>query len=196
MIRGGRYAAQGACHSGQDYPIPASNGCFMHERIAWAGIDQDGRMDSGLQNWLGAAGAIIATVLIQLAARLLLVRMLARHNRHRAVEERLTDLWPAAKMSLVTVFVLLFGHLLQVLVWALLYLGLGELGDQANAVYFSLASYTTVGAVDLELSRAHRVLGALEAGVGTLMFAWSAAILVTLVGLQYERVEPTPPARR
>jgi|GEM_PF-1534695 hypothetical protein len=168
----------------------------MHERIAWAGIDQDGRMDSGLQNWLGAAGAIIATVLIQLAARLLLVRMLARHNRHRAVEERLTDLWPAAKMSLVTVFVLLFGHLLQVLVWALLYLGLGELGDQANAVYFSLASYTTVGAVDLELSRAHRVLGALEAGVGTLMFAWSAAILVTLVGLQYERVEPTPPARR
>jgi hypothetical protein len=78
--------------------------------------------------------------------------------------------------------VLIFGHLAQVVLWAVVYLVLGDLHGFADAMYFSLASFTTVGAAELELSKEHRLLGALEAGVGALMFGWSTALLVALVG--------------
>ena len=63
-----------------------------------------------------------------------------------------------------------------------LYLALGEFQQFQDAAYFSLASYTTIGAADLELSRGHRILGALEAGIGMLLFGWSTALLVSLAG--------------
>jgi hypothetical protein len=58
---------------------------------------------------------------------------------------------------------------------------MGELGSFANAAYFSLASFTTVGANELSLSPAHRLSGALEAAMGMLMFGWSTALLVPIV---------------
>lgn len=146
-------------------------------------------MGSEVQNWAGGFAAIIATVLIQLSAQLVLLRVLAGRAGGGTPRERLGA---AARLSLVTVLVLLFSHLAQVGIWAVLYHALGELGSRANAIYFSLASYTTVGAAELELSQAHRTLGALEAGIGTLMFGWSAAILVLLVGLSEVGTGPRP----
>jgi hypothetical protein len=137
-------------------------------------------MSTYLQNWAGGTIVIIGTVLLQLATQSVVTRIFARFSGERRANPR--NPWTIRVLSLLTVFTLLFGHVLQVLLWTLLFLSLGEFRNLADAAYFSLASYTTVGAADLELSRAHRMLGALEAGVGVLMFGWSTAILVTLVG--------------
>jgi voltage-gated potassium channel Kch len=69
----------------------------------------------------------------------------------------------------------------EIIVWALLYYAWGELGGFANSIYFSLASFTTVGASELVLSPAHRLAGALEAGVGMLMVGWSTALLFEVI---------------
>jgi hypothetical protein len=84
--------------------------------------------------------------------------------------------------SVLAVTILMVGHLLQVILWALLYrFDWNELGNMSNALYFSLASFTTLGATDLALAPEHRMVGALESAAGMLMFGWSTALLVRLV---------------
>jgi hypothetical protein len=90
-----------------------------------------------------------------------------------------SPLWLAYVVSCV--LVLMLGHIAQVVLWAALYFHLGELGSFATCIYFSLASFTTVGASELVLSPGHRIAGALEAAAGMLMFGWSTALLVQVV---------------
>jgi len=105
--------------------------------------------------------------------------LVARSGTGLTGQLRLQALWIS---SLLVVFTLIFGHLAQVFLWTLLYLALEAFDAFADAAYFSLASFTTIGAADLELPRTHRTLGTLEAGVGVLMFGWSTALLVALLG--------------
>ena len=139
-------------------------------------------MIAGLENWAGGVAALVATVLVQFVVQTLLLHLFLVRLAHGG-GARHGSLGASWRLSLVTVFVLIFGHLVQVLIWALLYRALGELQDMTDAIYFSLASFTTLGANELVLSRSHRALGAIESGAGILMFGWSGAILVALVGV-------------
>ena len=81
----------------------------------------------------------------------------------------------------VLILILVLDHLVQVALWALLYLALGDLQGFHRSLYLSLAGYKTVGAAELESPDDHPIPGAVEAAVGTLMFGWSTALLVALV---------------
>ncbi len=84
--------------------------------------------------------------------------------------------------SVSAVVILLIGHLLQVTMWAALYYDAwDEFGSFNNALYFSLASFTTLGASDLSLAHVHRMMGAFESAAGMMMFGWSTALLVSVV---------------
>lgn len=72
-------------------------------------------------------------------------------------------------------------HLLEIGVWACFFTARGVCSDLETASNFSLATYTTVGYGDVVLPAAWRVLGTVEALVGTLMTAWSTAILISVV---------------
>ena len=92
--------------------------------------------------------------------------------------------------SVTAVTILMVGHIVQVLLWAMVYhYHWGEFADFASAVYFSLANFTTVGASDLALPSDHRLVGALESAAGMLMFGWSTALLVGVVQRTYHRKE-------
>ena len=119
---------------------------------------------------------VIATAMIQLVMQIVL---------HRVTPPRA---WSAVSAStqrlavtIAAVTVLMIGHLCQVAVWALRYWYWGELGGFVNSFYFSLASFTTVGASDLALPSTHRMVGAIESALGMLMFGWSTALLVALI---------------
>ncbi|WP_421994704.1 ion channel [Reyranella sp.] len=84
--------------------------------------------------------------------------------------------------SVTAVVILLIGHVLQVMMWAALYYDAwGEFGSFGNALYFSLASFTTLGANELTLPPSHRLIGAFESAAGMMMFGWSTALLVSVV---------------
>jgi Ion channel len=88
--------------------------------------------------------------------------------------------------SVAAVLILMTGHLLQVILWAIVYhYHWDEFANFGSAIYFSLASFSTVGAVDLVLPPGHRLVGALEAAAGMLMFGWSTALLVAVVQRTY-----------
>ena len=84
--------------------------------------------------------------------------------------------------SVTAVVILMAGHILQVMLWAMVYhFHWDEFVSFKSALYFSLASFTTLGANDLALPPSHRMAGALEAAAGMLMFGWSTALLVSVV---------------
>ena len=119
------------------------------------------------------------TGIVQVLAQLTLSRMMEVLPHPR--QSSLPTFYMLAH-SVVAVLVLMAGHMLQVTLWALLYhFDWGEFKSFGSALYFSLASFSTVGASELALSPGHRMVGALESAVGMLMFGWSTALLVRVV---------------
>ena len=76
---------------------------------------------------------------------------------------------------------LLVLHLIECTAWAGYYYAAGLLSGLEPALYFSLASYTTVGYGDIVLPTPSRLLGPIEAAVGIVTFGWSAAIIVAAI---------------
>jgi hypothetical protein len=93
--------------------------------------------------------------------------------------------------SVSAVMILLVGHLLQVTMWAALYYyDWGVFRTFGEALYFSLASFTTLGTSELTLPHIHRMIGAFEAAAGMMMFGWSTALLVSVVQRSDRRARP------
>ena len=77
----------------------------------------------------------------------------------------------------------LFGlHALQIWVYALVYLALGEFSTFEAALYYSTSAFTTVGFGDVFQESEWRMIGAIESANGFLMIGWSTAFLVTVIG--------------
>lgn len=79
------------------------------------------------------------------------------------------------------VYGLLLLHLLQITVWAAFYQLDGCFPDFATSFYYSATSYSTVGYGDVVLAHDWRILGAVEAVTGVIMFGWSTGVLFTIV---------------
>lgn len=129
---------------------------------------------------------VVVTAMIQLVAQYALSRLPGFFPERSHIMHG-----PSRKtvITLAAIVVLLTAHLAEVMVWALRYYAWGELGSFANSIYFSLASFTTVGAGELVLSPVHRFTGALEAAAGMLMFGWSTALLVGVIQRAEEQQE-------
>lgn len=82
----------------------------------------------------------------------------------------------AAVMMIVTV-----GSLLQVSIWALLFILLGEFDELEAALYYSAVNFSTLGYGDIVMSARWRMLGPLEAMNGILMFGVSTAVMTAAV---------------
>lgn len=68
-------------------------------------------------------------------------------------------------------------HSLESVVWAIVYVWLGALPSPADAALYSVDSMTTRGASGLVLAPQWRMMGAMEAGDGMLLFGISTAFL-------------------
>ena len=79
------------------------------------------------------------------------------------------------------IWIMLLTHSLEVLLWALFYKLRGVIPQWVSAVYFSLASYTTLGESSIKLPVHWQGLGGFEAMVAMLMFGWSIAMLATVL---------------
>ncbi len=72
-------------------------------------------------------------------------------------------------------------HLIDIAIWAVLFLVCGEFSDFGTAYYHSAVNYTTLGYGDLIMTRSWRMLGPLEAANGMLMFGVSTAIIFAVI---------------
>lgn len=97
-------------------------------------------------------------------------------------------LYASRNLSLLLLF-LLFSHLLQFATWALLFLFLGEFSDFTTAFYHSTVNFTSLGYGDIVMSEQWRLLGALEAANGVLMFGVTAGLVLSIINLQFKSLQ-------
>jgi hypothetical protein len=77
----------------------------------------------------------------------------------------------------VAIFIAFTAHLVEIGMWAWLFLLCGEFPDWGSAYYHSAVNYTTLGYGDIIMSPAWKLLGPLEAADGALMFGVSTAMV-------------------
>jgi len=127
--------------------------------------------------------ALLATcVIVQSLGMLVLIRWLSRVRR--ILESRSTYLRVALLLRLFVGIVLL--HLVQVGLWAVVFWRAQELPNVDTALYFSLATYTTIGFGDVVVGPGWRVLAGIEGLTGILLVGWSTAFVFAVVNRMYE----------
>ena len=82
-------------------------------------------------------------------------------------------------VSMVTTVIGIFCLLtLEVWLWAVVYFALGVISGFETALYFSIASFSTLGYGDVLPAHGWRILAALEGVNGFLLIGWSTAHLI------------------
>ncbi|HEX3350421.1 MAG TPA: hypothetical protein VHS58_20215 [Acetobacteraceae bacterium] len=72
-------------------------------------------------------------------------------------------------------------HVIETAIWATAYVWLGALGSLQDAMFYSLDSMTTRGASGLTLQPHWRMMGALEAADGMILFGISTAYTLAVM---------------
>ncbi|WP_439102072.1 potassium channel family protein [Congregibacter sp.] len=121
----------------------------------------------------------VATMAACLALQIaLLTRALLYYARHQAALDHASFLGTMSILSGV-MFLLMFGNLGQVAIWAALFQFLGEFSEYGEAFYHSAVNFSTLGYGDIVMSDARKLLGPIQAINGVLMVGMSTAAVMT-----------------
>jgi hypothetical protein len=102
-----------------------------------------------------------------------------RHERR--VGRAGVSFWNDVEIVTLTISIALAAHLVEIALWAILFMMCGEFTAFGTAYYHSAVNYTTLGYGDVVMTPAWRLLGPLEAADGMLMFGVSTAIIFALI---------------
>ncbi len=95
--------------------------------------------------------------------------------------ERGTRKCPSTLVVIAVVTVMLTTHFLEIVTWAAFFFLTGIVPGADAAMYFSINSYSTLGASGIVLEDRWRGIAGIETMVAMLMFGWSTAVLVSVV---------------
>jgi hypothetical protein len=88
---------------------------------------------------------------------------------------------PHIFLLIAIVAIMLLTHFIEVFAWAFFYYATDMLHDIITAMYFSINSYTTLGASNITLEGRWKGMDGFEAMTAMLMFGWSTAVLAAVV---------------
>jgi hypothetical protein len=124
------------------------------------------------------AGAVLCTIFIHAMALGATVNFFRRERRlGRAGMRYLIDL-------IIVVLIMSFAfvaHVIEIGVWALLFMICGEFQEFGAAYYHSAVNYTTLGYGDVIMTSSWKLLGPLEAADGSLMFGVTTAMIFAVI---------------
>jgi hypothetical protein len=97
--------------------------------------------------------------------------------------------WPQTWLLIRVAGWVIILPLIEISLWALLYVWREGMPDFRSAFYFSSATCTTVGYGDLVLPKDWRLVGCVEALTGILMCGWSSAFFFAVVARMHRARE-------
>jgi len=105
----------------------------------------------------------------------------------RRLAPSIQGFWPGTWMFVQLAILMLLLHLVEISLWAAMYVWNGALPDAASAMYFSAVTYTTTGYGDVVLPPPWRLDAGIEALTGILMCGWSTGFFFATVNRLYDR---------
>lgn len=146
-----------------------------------------------MENWIWGLGLIVLTILLHVigAASIALLHenLWARHERPDDPFRHRFRRWML--MSVAVGLSLAGLHCLEIGLWAVTYWHLEAMTSFPDAIFFSIDSMTTRGASGLTLKQDWRILGALEAVDGMLLFGISTAFMFAMLLRYWEKLMTT-----
>jgi len=126
-----------------------------------------------------ASMLVFVTMAIQIVFVVLMIRRISKmvHDDKWDTANFIFDIF-AMGIVLLTLFL---GHMVQISVWAALFLNLGQFDVFSSAFYHSTVNFTSLGYGDIVMSDKWRLLGALEAANGVLMFGLSTGTILSVM---------------
>jgi hypothetical protein len=128
--------------------------------------------------------AIAINMIVQVCVVVVMLRVLKRRFERGLIRPSIPH---TATILIIVLFVLFGGHLFQIAVWAILFLQLNQFSDFATAFYHSTVNFATLGYGDVVMNERWRLLGALQAAGGVLMFGLSTGALVAVMSFLIQK---------
>lgn len=82
---------------------------------------------------------------------------------------------------LTSMIVMMIGNFMQIMLWGMLFVMLGQFEDYHTAIYHSAVNFASLGYGDIVMSKEWKMLGALEAVSGVLMLGMTSAALMAIL---------------
>ena len=124
------------------------------------------------------ASAVVCTIFIH-ALTVIATVHLVRHDRR--LGRAGTSFWIDVAIVVRAILFALVAHLIEIALWAVLFVICGEFPEFGTAYYHSAVNYTTLGYGDVIMTPSWRLLGPLEAANGMLMFGVSTALIFAVI---------------
>jgi hypothetical protein len=127
---------------------------------------------------LVSAAMVLVSVIVQIAGLAMLIWLMRwRAQRYAGLAYVLQQLG----VILAVVMGLFLIHALQVWLYAVVYGLLGAFEDFETALYFSTASFTTVGYGEIFMEPPWRIVSAVQSAAGFLLLGWSTIFLISVL---------------
>jgi Ion channel len=124
---------------------------------------------------LVAIGVFLVSVLCYVMTTTLIVNLGLRYIRAGL------GFWKSVAIMMVVSLITAAAHLIQITLWAIVFVICGEITSFRQAFYCSAQNYTAQGYGDVHLSERWQLLGPLEAVNGLLLFGLSTAIMFAVL---------------
>ncbi len=126
---------------------------------------------------------IALTVVVHAVGIIVLIRLL----RGRVVLKDIhLSLFRMVRVLVFTVLAIFLLHTIEIWLWAVLYIWLGDFEIMERALYFSTVTFTTLGYGDITLLPRWRLLSSFEAANGVILFGVSTAFVFAVIQRMYQ----------
>jgi len=128
-----------------------------------------------MENVLIGLATTVVCLMIQILLVVITIRFYA-HNPHLVESPTLVS-----TVGLITAIMLLLvvGNFVQIIIWAGLFMYLGEFTDFTTAAYHSAVNFATLGYGEIVMSEDRRTLGPMQSVNGVLMIGVSTAVMMS-----------------
>jgi hypothetical protein len=121
---------------------------------------------------------MLACLIVQAAIAFWSVRYYVRQSSDAASPQKFIA---SIRPLIVAMLAMLAGNFIQITLWGILFLWLGEFSELYEAVYHSAVNFSSLGYGDFVMSKNRKLLGPLEAVNGVLMLGMTSAMLVVIL---------------
>lgn len=131
-----------------------------------------------LANLLVGFSVMLVCLIIQAAVAFSSVRYYVRQSSNAAAPHKFMA---SIRPLLIAMLAMMVGNFIQIVLWGILFLLLGELDSLYEAVYHSAVNFSSLGYGDFVMSKSRKLLGPLEAINGVIMLGMTSAALMVIL---------------